>query len=83
MPNPVNNINNEQWDACQGRCGFVFPISRLTLQKGVKKCFRCLDDLEVERREHVIQLILGEDTNEGVDERWLNEQVGSTELEVE
>ncbi len=58
MPRP-NELYGEQWDTC-ARCGFDHPISMLSVQKGMKLCsdHGCLDDLDVERRQFVIQDVL-------------------------
>lgn len=69
MPNSKNNLRGEQWDECQ-RCGFRFPISQLTIQKGLKVCYRsCVDRLEVERRPFFIEQTLTPQVNEGADLR--------------
>lgn len=71
MPNPNNARKGEQWDTCM-QCGFLFPMSRLVMQKGLLICTRrtCFDNLEPERREQVIQKVLGVGTEqEGVDLR--------------
>lgn len=74
MPNPVNARRQEQWDVCE-LCGRLFPISQLTWQKGVRKCPRDVDDLEVERRPATIaQLLAGPSgESEGVDYRNVDE----------
>lgn len=58
MPRP-REVYGEQWDVCD-RCGFDHPISMLTVQRGLKLCsdHGCLDDLDVERRQLMIQEIL-------------------------
>lgn len=75
MPNPVNNRKGEQWEHCE-QCGFLFPMSALTKQKGKLICTRnhtCFDDLEVERRDFVIERILNEGPEqEGADLRWMD-----------
>lgn len=70
MPNAVNARRDEQWDLCD-RCGFQFPMSQLTKQKGMLLCIKkCVDDLTVERRPFMIGQILGAGVDqEGVDLR--------------
>lgn len=71
MPNPVNHKTGDQWDVC-GRCGRMFPIGQLIMQKGLRICTRrrtCYDNLERERREIFIAQILGADNTEGADLR--------------
>lgn len=70
MPNANNNLRREQWQQCD-RCGFLFPMSQLTKQKGMLLCTRtCFDDLTVERRPLMISQILGVGVEqEGVDLR--------------
>ena len=42
----------QQWYIC-GRCGFIYPIGQLTLQKGLLVCPKDYDNLDVEyRHEH-------------------------------
>ena len=80
MPNPRNRRTGEQWDTCD-RCGRDFPMFQLGLQKGLKVCNRCTDNLEIERRDQVIARTLSEPHTEGADTRWvqptttLNEEV--------
>lgn len=75
MPNPVNALKGEQWDACQ-RCGRTFPVSRLTVQSGLVTCTErcCFDNVTIERREKLITRILGQgEQSEGMDMRFVNE----------
>lgn len=73
MPNPVNARRGEQWDMCD-QCGFQFPMSMLTKQKGKLVCVkRCVDNLEVERRDYVIgQMLSASNDQEGVDLRAID-----------
>lgn len=70
MPNPVNNRKDQQWDTCE-RCGRLFPMGDLTMQKGLLICRRiCFDNLTVERMPFVIGQVLGTATDqEGADLR--------------
>lgn len=44
----------QDWDTCQ-RCGFIYPLSMLTTQKGLIVCtVTCLDNLDVEQRPVII-----------------------------
>jgi hypothetical protein len=52
-------IQGEAWANC-GRCGFIFPVSQLTSQKGLNLCPKDLDNLAVERRSRIISEILAE-----------------------
>ncbi len=61
----------EQWDVCD-RCGFRFPISQLTYQKGLRVDAKCIDDLTVERRDIEISRILATNETEGADLRYVD-----------
>ncbi len=52
MRRKLHGILGEQWDV-DGRCGQVFPESELTIQKGIKVCPACLDNLDIERHSQV------------------------------
>lgn len=81
MPNPRNNITGEQWDRCD-RCGFIYPMTDLTLQKGLKVCLKtCKDNLDIERRQSGIARRLEHNTTEGADLRWVSLAVFSLEEE--
>lgn len=56
------------------RCGLLFPMSRLVMQKGLLVCTdHCHDDLTVERMPLVIMSILGNEPQiEGEDRRWVD-----------
>lgn len=70
--NSVNHRFDEQWTLCD-RCGFQFPMSRLSVQKGIFVCARCFDNLEVERRALVIEREMGAGVEqEGVDLRMVD-----------
>lgn len=76
MPQAVNNLKYQQWDACD-RCGFFFPMGQLVKQKGLLICIRrtCFDNLTVERRSAVIEQVLGPQTAaniEGADTRVID-----------
>lgn len=67
MPNPGHNQMGETWEDCN-RCGFPFPSSQMTTQKGMRVCTRtCRDVLDVELRDRVIAAVL-EDDSEGKNE---------------
>lgn len=69
MPNPLNRITKDQWDNCD-RCGFLYPMGRLTKQKGMMLCRKCVDNLTVERRSQMIEKVLTSGVDqEGVDTR--------------
>lgn len=57
-------IWNQNWAQCS-RCGFDYPISQLTKQKGLMLDAKCLDNLDVEIRIKTIAEILsdGEEIN--------------------
>ena len=55
------------WQACS-ICGFPFPITELTMQKGGLRDAKCLDNLDVEYRPKIITEMLG-DTQETENER--------------
>ena len=74
MPNPLNRKVEEQWDNCQV-CGFLFPMSKLHMQKGRQVCTRrsCTENLEPERHQLEVMRILGTQPEvEGADSRWVN-----------
>lgn len=73
MPNPVNHRQNQQWSNCD-RCGRLFPLSSLVMQKGILICVqKCFDNLEIERRPFVIEDILGSGVDqEGADLRQID-----------
>lgn len=62
MPNANNSVRYQQWRRCD-RCGFMFPIGDLILQKGLMVSPRCVDNLDVETRPKVIAEVLS-DTEE-------------------
>lgn len=69
MPNPNNRVTKEQWDNCD-TCDRLYPMSKLTKQKGNLVCGPDFDNLEVERRDQLIMKILGDGiSQEGVDTR--------------
>lgn len=72
MPNAVNARRDEQWDICD-QCGFPYPMSKLSQQKGLSVCPKCVDNLEVERRPAIIAQILSAGSDqEGVDLRYVD-----------
>lgn len=81
MPNPLNNVRGEQWDNCD-RCGRLFPMSKLTKQRGLLLCSRDFDNLEVERAPQVIARILSTaNDEEGADLRYRDRiEPGDSEL---
>jgi len=52
----------QQWHACD-RCGFIFPIGQLMMQKGMLLDSKCVDVLDVEYRPKIIAEALA-DTQE-------------------
>lgn len=74
MPNNVNNVKKQQWDWC-GRCGRQFPMSDLTMQKGLLICKQrcCFENRTVEKRELVIVATLNAGVEqEGIDMRMVD-----------
>lgn len=75
MPNPNNTIYHEQWQECD-RCGFMYPMSRMSKQKGLLLCIAlCYDDLTVERRPWIIEQTMnpgGATDQEGLDTRQVD-----------
>lgn len=65
MPNPLNRRTGQQWDSCS-RCGFLFPVGELSVQKGLLVCSRDRDDLSREDavRQRVIEQTLSAGQNE-------------------
>src|SRR5690348_797641 len=54
----LSRRRGEQWSVCV-RCGFPYPMSQLTQQKGLLVCTRyCWDNLQIERRPRDIQMTL-------------------------
>jgi len=60
-------IYNSMWAPC-AICGFPFPITQLSMQKGGLRDAKCLDQLDVEFRPFMIAEVLG-DTQETENER--------------
>lgn len=62
----------EQWQPC-ARCGFMYPMSMLVVQKGLLICTRrhCFDNLMVERRSTTIEQVMNNNgaITEGADTR--------------
>ena len=56
----------QQWGKCS-RCGFTFPLSNLTNQKGLLLDAKCIDNLDVEMRPRIIAEALA-DTQETTNE---------------
>lgn len=84
MRRKLHVYTGQQWDFCQ-RCGQLYPMGELTLQKGLLVCTaHCHDNLDVEHRQRLIDDILGtQDSQEGADQRqehW-NYFAGWTEAE--
>ena len=69
--NPVNNRHYEQWARCD-RSGVLLPMSKLRKQKGMLVSKEYFDDPTVEQRDSVIQAILQDQENEGVDHRHVD-----------
>ena len=70
-----NNVTGEQWYPCD-RCGFMYPMSGLEVQDGLRVCREaCLDPRPntVRYREQVVGDLLSHmNTTEGTDTRWLD-----------
>lgn len=65
---------HEQWQPCD-RCGFMYPMSKLVVQKGLMLCtvMHCVDDLTVERRSLEIERTMAAGIEqEGVDLRMVD-----------
>lgn len=72
MPNPVNHITHQQWDTC-ARCGAMYPIGRLQLQKGLLVHQGCWDNPLVEEHAFRVAQVLGVgESMEGADLRMLD-----------
>lgn len=70
----TRNRCGQQWAPCQ-RCGFMYPMGKLVVQKGLLVCTNkhCFDSLEVERRSLVIERCLSSGIEqEGVDLRQVD-----------
>jgi hypothetical protein len=66
----------QDWADCE-RCGFIYPISMLTMQKGKRICTKtCLDDLDVEYRPLAISRALEQDDREYIRDK--DEQTDET-----
>ena len=74
-------ILGQPWSKC-GRCDALFPIGRLTAQKGLKLCSRCLDDLTIEKRPQIIADVLsqGEELKDYTSEPLENTSGGELEF---
>lgn len=63
----------EQWLEC-ARCGRGFPLSRLTVQRGLRVCTdTCRDDTTLEQRPRIITDMLGVQSNEEGSDRRFND----------
>lgn len=71
----------EQWDSC-GVCGTPWPSSQLTVQLGVKRCPRDIDNLDNFNREEVIAEHLAQNKEEATDRRDLDLQWWADQDEV-
>lgn len=60
-----SGIRRQVWTKCD-RCGFEYPVEKLTSQKGALLCPEDLDNLRIEERPMVIQEVL-EDGEELLD----------------
>lgn len=68
----VNISVGEQWDRCD-RCGFNYPVSHLTRQKGLKVCTeKCVDNTDVENHVKIVRSVLAAATTEGRDMREMD-----------
>lgn len=71
----------QDWDTCQ-RCGFIYPLSLLTTQKGLVVCtVTCLDNLDVEQRPVIIAEVLSTDTEFTQDKTQLQSDTPMDDLE--
>jgi hypothetical protein len=69
----------QQWWNC-GRCGFVYPIGHLVMQKGLLVCPKDIDNLDVEYRPKLIAEALA-DTQETTNEfEHVQEDPGTIEF---
>lgn len=72
MPNPAVR-RGEQWELC-AICGFLWPLSQLSIQKGAYRCYRCIDDLTIERHPMEVMRVLGANPEvENKDERYVDQ----------
>lgn len=55
----MKGVWREVWEIC-GRCGFPYPLSMLTKQKGLLVCSGCFDNTLVERRSQMIDQVLAD-----------------------
>jgi hypothetical protein len=61
-----NGLYMQQWAACD-RCGFIYPVGQLMMQKGLLVDAKCYDNLDIEYRPKVIAEVLA-DTEETTNE---------------
>lgn len=56
----------QPWSWCD-RCGFLYPLGMLQVQKGLKVCtLYCLDNLDIEYRPYIITQVLSTGDEEGM-----------------
>jgi len=61
-----NHSNMNPWSYCE-RCGFLYPLSSLVAQKGLRVCTQtCFDNTDIEYRPYQIEEVLSDDSEEGV-----------------
>lgn len=70
MRRKLHRYTGNQWDVCQ-RCGQLYTMPELTLQKGMLLCTaHCTDNLDVEQRGLMIERVLSSGIDqEGADQR--------------
>jgi hypothetical protein len=68
-------IQRVAWDYCD-RCGFLYPITQLVMQKGLKVCtVTCFDNTLVEERELIIAAVLDDESEQQQDDdRLINDE---------
>lgn len=65
-------VTGEQWATCD-QCGRDYPMSMLTVQKGLRVCERDVDDLTVERHAQAVGDVLqASGGTEGTDLRFVD-----------
>lgn len=71
----------EQWRDC-GICGFPWPLSQTTVQLGVPRCPRCIENTDNYNREEIIAEYLAQNKEEATDRRDLDLQWWADQDEV-
>jgi len=61
-----NFSNLNPWSYCE-RCGFLYPLSSLVAQQGLRVCTRtCFDNTDIQYRPFAIEEVLSDGAEEGV-----------------